>query len=260
MPLTGFILNLMKIIDDLLIAARAASNDHPVQEVLIGLHWTAVQSQYLGLASTQNDETCCFAEDIRGAGTLHEKSAYELAEYLRSSHPLEASLGMAAVNSFLRVDEKNAVEINARDLIIQKSHGRRVALVGHFQFTEEIRCAASELWVLELDPKLGDLPAGDAFRYLPDADVIGITATTLLNGTFEDLAPLFPSRALVVMMGPTTPLSKVLFDHGIDVLAGARVTDPQHILRLIGQSSPLHKPEGLQRITLIRDRSIGLNL
>lgn len=258
MPLTGFILNHMKIIDDLLAAAHSASHDYPVQEVLIGLHWTAVQSRWLGLAATQADETCCFAEDIRGAGNLHQKSAYELAEYLRSPRPLEASIGMAALNSFLPVDEKSAVELNARDLIIQKSQGRRVALVGHFQFTEEIRRVAAELWVLELDPTPGDLPAVDAFRYIPHADVIGLTATTLLNGSFEDLTPLFPPHALVVMMGPTTPLSQVLFDHGIDVLAGARVSDPEHILRLIGQSSPLHKPTGLQRLTLVRDRSLEL--
>ena len=103
----------MKIIDDLLTAAHSASHDYPVQEVFIGLHWTAVHSRYLGLAATQADESCCFAEDIRGAGHLHEKSAYELAEYLCSSRPLEASVGMAALNSFLPVDEQNVVELNA---------------------------------------------------------------------------------------------------------------------------------------------------
>lgn len=249
----------MKIIDDLLNAAHLACHDYPVQEVLIGLHWTAVQSRFLGLAATQADESCCFAEDIRGAGYLHEKSAYELAEYLRSSRPLEASVGMAALNSFLPVDEQSAVELNARDLLIQKSRSRRVALVGHFQFTEEIRRTAAQLWVLELDPTPGDLPATDASQYLPQADVVGITATTLLNGTFEDLARLIPDETLVVMLGPTTPLSEVLFDYGVDVLAGARVSDPDHILRLICQSSPLHRPAGLQRITLVRERSLRSN-
>jgi uncharacterized protein (DUF4213/DUF364 family) len=250
----------MKIIDDLLAAAHTASHDYSVQEVLIGLHWTAVQSQYLGLAATQADATCCFAEDIHGAGTLHEKSAYELADYLRSSRPLEASVGMAALNSFLTIDEQNVVKLNARDLIIQKSQGRTVALVGHFQFTEEIRRTAAHLWVLERDPTPGDLPATETAQYLPQADVIGITASTLLNGSFEDLAPLFPPHALVVMLGPTTPLSQVLFDYGIDVLAGAQVSDPDHIIRLISQSSPLHRPAGLQRITMVRDRTVGLNL
>jgi uncharacterized protein (DUF4213/DUF364 family) len=255
----GFIIKLVKIIDDLLTAAHSASHDYPVQEVLIGLHWTAVQSLYLGLAATQADESCCFVEDIRGAGYLHEKSAYELAEYMRSSRPLEASVGMAALNSFLPVDEQNTVELNARDLLIQKSQGRKVALVGHFQFTEEIRRAAAQLWVLELNPTPGDLPAVDAPQYLPQVDVIGITATTLLNGTFEDLARLFPDQALIVMLGPSTPLSTVLFDYGVDVLAGARVNEPGVILRHIAQSSPLHRPKGLQRLTLARDHLLAEN-
>ncbi len=249
----------MTIIDDLLASAYMASSDCAVQDVLIGLHWTAVQSLYLGLAATQAEASCCFAEDISGTGHLHEKSAYELAEYLRSPRPLEASVGMAALNSFLRVDEQAVVELNARDLIIERGRGKRVALVGHFQFTEEVRRAAAQLWVLELDLIPGDLPAADAPQYLPQADVIGVTATTLLNGTFADLARLFPPQALVVMLGPSTPLSTVLFDYGVDVLAGARVSEPGMILRYIGQSSPLHRPRGLQRLTLARDHSLAVN-
>jgi uncharacterized protein len=247
----------MTIIDDLLGSARSTSPDYAVQDVLVGLHWTAVQSLYLGLAATQTETSCCFAEDIAGAGHLHEKSAHELAEYLRSARPLEASVGMAALNSFLRVDQQAVLELNARDLIIERGRGGRVALVGHFQFTEEIRLSAAQCWVLELDPTPGDLPAAEASHYLPQADVIGITATTLLNGTFEDLARLFPPQALVVMLGPSTPLSTLLFDYGVDVLAGARVSQPGVILRNIGQSSPLHRPKGLQRLTLARDHSLA---
>ena len=168
-------------------------------------------------------------------------------------------MGIAALNSFLPVDEQNVVELNARDLLIQKSPGRWAALVGHFQFTEEIRRTAAESWGLELDPSPDDLPASNASRYPSEADVIGITVTTLLNGTFDDLARLFPSCALVVMLGITTPLSRVLFDYGIDVLTGARISNPERILHLISQSSPLHRPKGSQRLTLARDQSLGSN-
>jgi uncharacterized protein (DUF4213/DUF364 family) len=246
----------MTVIDDLLRSACESSPDCAVKDVLIGLHWTAVQSLYLGLAATQTENSCCFSEELTGAGHLHEKSAHELAEYLRSPRPTEASVGMAALNSFLCADQQAMVELNARDLLIERGRDKRVALVGHFQFTEEIRRSAAQLWVLELDQTPGDLPAADAFQYLPQADVIGITATTLLNGTFEDLARLFPPQALVVMLGPTTPLSPVLFDFGIDVLAGARVCEPDVILRYIGQSSPLHRPKGLQRLTMAKNHSL----
>ena len=249
----------MPVIDDLLYSMHSNCIDVPVQDVRIGLHWTGVYSNRLGLAATQADESCCFAEDIREGGHLHEMSAFTLAKYLSSQRPLEACVGMAALNSVLPLDDLPNVEINARDLIIHQGRGKNVVMIGHFAFTEELRKVAGQLWVLELDPTPGDIPAEQASQLLPQADVIGITATTLLNHTFETLAPLFAPRALAVMLGPTTPLSQVMFDYGIDVLAGARVSAPEHIICLISQSSPLHRPAGLQRLTLVRDRSIGLN-
>jgi len=246
----------MKIVEDLLTATFSNSSDCPITDVLIGLHWTGVHSYSLGLAATQPEKECCFAEDIRDAGSLQEKSAFELAEYLRSPRPLEACVGMAALNSCLNIDGNKAVELNARDLIMRRGMGKRITLIGHYAFTEQIRNIAEKLWVLELNPNPGDLPTSDAPQYLPQSDVIGITATTLTNGTFENFRGLFPTHALVVMMGPTTPLSTVLFDHGIHVVAGIRVTQPLTVMRLIGQCSPLHRPIGMQRLTFLRDKSL----
>jgi uncharacterized protein (DUF4213/DUF364 family) len=221
--------------------------------VLVGLYWTAVRvGNRLGLASTLFDATCCFANDLPGMGLWHKRTARELAACLRSTHLIEASLGMASLNALLPVDEECGVELNARDLLIERGRGHRVALVGHFAFTEAVRQAADRLWVLELQPTAGDIPATAAPEMLPQADVIGLTATTLMNGTFDELARLFPPQALVVMLGPSTPLSPVLFDYGVDVIAGARVTDPAAVWHAVAQASALHgKTAGLKRFTWV---------
>lgn len=247
--------NFMNLTDDLLQYARDNGSDTTLQDVRIGLHWTAVVSQRVGLAATLPDDTCCVADELRNGGHLHEMTAFALAEYLRSPRPLEASVGMAALNSFLPVNSTASVELNARDLMLARGREKNVALVGHFAFTEELRRAAGQLWVLELEPMPGDVPTEQAPELLPQADVIGVTATTLLNHTFDDLTRLFPPQALVVMLGPSTPLCPVLFDYGVDVLAGSIVTDANHLLHLVSQSSPLHRPTGLQRLTLVRDRT-----
>ncbi len=242
----------MSVIDDLLQYAHTCSRDAAVQDVRIGLHWTAVFSQRVGLAATVPDASCCFAEDLRGGGRLHEETGLALAGRLRSERPLEAGVGLAAINSLIPIPHQESVVLNARDLLIERGRGKKVALVGHFAFTEELRKAAGQVWALELNPTPGDVPAEQAPELLPQADVIGVTATTLINHTFDELARLFPPQALVVMLGPSTPLCPLLFDYGVDVLAGAVVTDPDHVLRLVSQSSPLHRPTGLQRLTLAR--------
>jgi uncharacterized protein (DUF4213/DUF364 family) len=59
---------------------------------------------------------------------------------------------------------------------------------------------------------------------------------------------------LVVILGPGTPLSSVLFDYGITMLGGVLVTDPIAALHYIGQGSSLHNVPSTKRITLLKDR------
>jgi uncharacterized protein (DUF4213/DUF364 family) len=186
----------MTIIDDLLTSTASTTASITAREVWVGLYWTAVYGSKVGLAATPADITCCFAEDVKNAGQLHTRSVSELAQGLRSSHPLEVTIGMAALNSLIEVNESDGVEINAREVILERGRGKNVATIGHFPFTDALRAVAANTWVLELNPAPGDVPAERAPELIPQADVIGLTATTLLNGTFEALAKLFPPQAL----------------------------------------------------------------
>lgn len=243
----------MKLIDELL---ANLPDDAPVRSVLAGAHWSVVCSRGCGMASTLMGTKPHGHEKVRDVGRLHEKSARELAEYARSDNLLEASLGVAAINSLLEIDSRHAVELNAAEVLASRGQGKNVALVGHFPFIPRLRQAAGQLWVIEQRPAEGEHPAEAAEELIPQADVVALTGTALINGTLERLLGLCHPDALVMVLGPSTPLSPVLFKHGATILSGVRVIDEEAVLRTVAQGASFQQVEGVQFLTITRPDSL----
>lgn len=248
----------MRIIDDLIASLKG---DAPLREVWVCAFWTAVvlDDGRCGLASTlRPDEPQCAgpAPLVPRAGHLLEYSALELAEYAKSERPLEASIGLAAMNALLEVDESRCVELNAEEVILKEGAGRKVAIVGHFPFTPRVKEAAEKVWVLEKRPVGGDLPAEMAAEVLPQADVAAITGTSFINHTFEGLVKLCRPDALVIVLGPTTPFSPVLFDYGVDVISGSKVVDAEAVLRYISQGATFKQVKGVRLLAMTKEKTI----
>jgi uncharacterized protein (DUF4213/DUF364 family) len=232
----------VSVLDELLASLVA---DSPVREVRTCLHWTAVVSRHCGLASTLHSERHPHGDMVvRGVGSLHERSALELAQYAKSEGLLEASIGMAAINSLLDVDEERCVELNAAAWLAERGRGKKVAIVGSFPFVSGLRKEVDELWVLERRPMEGEQGAEEASHIIPEADVVAITGTSLINHTFEELLALCRRDSSIMVLGPTTPLSPVLFDYGVDVISGTKVVDAELVLRLISQGATFRQVKG----------------
>jgi uncharacterized protein (DUF4213/DUF364 family) len=240
----------VKILDDLMGSLRG---DAPAREVRVGRFCTAVWSRACGLASTgglgDHEHGVTFVPD---AGSLAGRSARELAVLAYSDSPLEAGIGLAAVNSLLEVDETLCRELNAGDLLIERGRGRKVALVGHFPFVPALREAAGQLWVLELRPHTGDVGAEEAAAVIPQAEIVAITGSAFINHTIEGLLGLCRPDSLVMVLGPTTPLSPVLFDHGADVISGTRVVDPELALRCLSEGATFRQMKGVRLLAMER--------
>ena len=242
----------MKILEDLI---ATLGEDAPAREVLIGPFWTAVWSRACGLASTvipeEHEHGATF---VGGPGELAGRSALELCHLAFSDSILEAGIGMAAINSLLDVDEERCEELNAGQLLIERGRDKRVALVGHFPFVPSLREAAQELSVLELRPLVGDLPAEHAQTVLPEADIVAITGSAFINHTIEPLLNLCQPGSLVVVLGPTTPLSPVLFDYRVDIISGTQVIDPLLVLRCVSEGAVFRQLRGVRLLTMQRER------
>lgn len=240
----------MRIIEDLI---TAVDPEAQLRDIRMGPYWTAVLTRNCGLASVaptphhQHDSS-----PVSEAGFLSEKNVRDLAYMARSDSALEASVGMATINSLLKIDERSCIELNAADIIVEHGRGRRVAVVGHFPFVERLRHEVGELCVIERYPGEGDVPESETLNYIPQADVVAITGSAFVNHTIENLLGLCAPGAFVIVLGPTTPLSPVLFDYGVDVISGTRVTDPALVLRYVSQGATFRQMRGVKLLTMKR--------
>jgi uncharacterized protein (DUF4213/DUF364 family) len=241
---------IMKLLSELLQTMPSAET--PIRDVRIGVNWTVVCSRFCGMAATYTGESAHGSQRVRDVGVLHHKSAQELARWLLSDIPLEASLGMAAFNSLVSVDENQIRDINAFDLLIQQGAEKNIAVIGHFPYVDRLANIASSLWVLEKHPVPGDFPAEAAPEILPKADIVAITSSTLINHTLEGLLDLCPKQALIMLLGPSTPLVPMLFDYGVDYLSGTIIEDEQAALLTIQQGASFQQVQGTRRVTLSR--------
>jgi uncharacterized protein (DUF4213/DUF364 family) len=86
---------------------------------------------------------------------------------------------------------------------------------------------------------------------------VAITGTALINHTLGDLLALCQPESSVMVLGPSTPLSPVLFDYGVDVVSGTRVVDTPLVLTLICQGATFRqvKGPGVRLLTMTSTRS-----
>ena len=251
----------MNLIDKLFDAVMDGLSDAMVVDVRVGASWTAVVveadgQQRCGLAASLREEGHVHGSgpQVRRAGELAGGSALELAALVRSERLMERSIGMAAVNALLPRLEAQWIEGNAEEMLARRGAGKRVAMVGRFPFAERLRQRVGTLWVLEQRPRDDDLPAEAAPDVIPQADVVAITGTTLLNGTFAGLMGLRRADAWVMLLGPSTPLSPVLFGYGVDALSGAAVDDVDAVLTAVSQGAGFRQVNkaGVRLVTMER--------
>ena len=110
---------------------------------------------------------------------------------------------------------------------------------------------AAHLDILELDPGPGDLPSSEAADVIPKADAVIITGTTLVNGTFDAIAKLTEGTYCMIL-GPTTIMSPILFDYGIDDICGVRIADPEATIRFLSEGGSFRDIVGAEQIILSR--------
>lgn len=221
-----------------------------IKQVVIGIHWTVVLSRYTGMASTLQAPRPHGKTPMPAAGEFEGQNALQVAEYLLSVNRLEASLGLAAINSMLPIDPERCENINALEVLLRKGKKKKVGVIGHFPFVNRLRRELQDVVVFEKNPQPGDLSDDRMASILPDCEVVGMSATTLINHSIEEVLGYCYPGAYKIMIGPSTPMSDVLFDFGLDLLAGTRITDTENLIRYVSQGASFRQIKGAEVVTM----------
>jgi uncharacterized protein (DUF4213/DUF364 family) len=171
------------------------------------------------------------AEERRLLDDLPGTPLVRVAALLQSDGAFAISLGAAALNAGL-VPPPDLPDLEASRVMAEKGKKGETVLVGAFPFTDWLRGQVKTLHLFELrdvpdrtSPALWD-------EILNRCQVLGLTGTTLITRAMAAYLEKAP-QAYTIVIGPTTPLSPVLFSRGADVLAGCRVVSPEPVFEAI---------------------------
>ena len=255
-----------------------------VERAVVGLFFTGVKLSN-GMAGacatpikTIPEAVCCptSAMAMPFPGKLRGRPALELAKEALSDHGIRRAVGIAAMNALAEAcwrrrphpETELRLGIDAFDATAMHP-GDNVVVVGAFvPFLRELKRRRQPFLVLEQDPatlKPEELPffrpAHQAKEFVPEADVLLITGTTLINDTLEELLQLAKPTARVTMVGPTVSLlPDAVLRRGVDILGTVRITEPDEFLETLAEGGSGYHFLGrsAQKIVLLRRPAVDV--
>lgn len=200
-----------------------------VEDYVVGCNWTMVKAggEY-AVALTVRQRAGKSEKNVPIIGQPLRKAA----EMVKSWNFIDASIGMAAINAFYNAPSRlNKLGLIAREGNAPKQNdafslfgpaveGKKVTVIGHFPQIEKRLQPICELSILEREPEPGDYPDSACEYILGEQDFVFITGMTLTNKTLPRLLELIRPDAQICMVGPSVPLSDILFSFGVDHLSG----------------------------------------
>ena len=195
----------------------------PIDDLRVGIKYTGVMVENrIGVARTIFSQ----CETPHKVGNLKGKN---VANLISSKKSIEASIGCAAINAQITLGGK-IKKGNVFERIIKMAEDcKTIGVIGKFPFVNKIN---RNVYVFEKKSIPGTLPASEADEILPKCDLVVITGSAFINKSLEHL--LVISGGYTMVIGPSTPLSPVLFEFGADLLAGI-YCENRNVLDVVGQ-------------------------
>lgn len=209
----------MGIHQQLIDCATVWAEDLLIKELRFGLGYSCVELSdgRMGVAWTPSQKTCTCTH-LDAAGQVSGQAAGKILGWLNSDNPLERTAGLAVFNALNSRKERMFIEGEATSLLKIQTN-EHVVMIGYFApVVPTIKATGCRFEVVELDPEKPDVISPDqGFKALAECDIAIITATSIINGTFDKLAGALKRNRAALILGPSTPMSPEAF-------AGTRIT------------------------------------
>lgn len=216
----------------------AAADKVKVGQVTIGLGYTSVTTSDdgIGIAATGAALDGCYAGN-RDVVDFEGCPATDLLQLIMNSDPMERTMALALINALnhkqtmsLPDDPGNSVLFDHFGIL----SGARVAMVGYFP--PLVRLLEEKNVPLTVIDDAKGLDDKETFYQKLNgwADVLLITATSILNNSTESILSHAGPDLKTILLGPTTPMVPEAFDHlPIHMLAGTAITDRARTLKIV---------------------------
>lgn len=230
-----------------------------VERTVVGLFFTGVKlsTGHVGACATPiktiPEAVCCPSSALAMPfpGKMRGRPAVNLLDEVRQSDGIRRAVGIATMNALAALcwdrrpnpDVDLEIDIDAFDAA-SIGPGQLVVVVGAFvPFLRELKRRGQPYLVLEQDSatlKADEMPffrpAEQAPVVVPQADVLLVTGTTLLNGTLDAILAAARPEACKVVVGPTVGLAPDAYiRRNCDLLGGIQVTRGDEFLDTLAE-------------------------
>ena len=217
------------------------------RNVVIGFNWVLVEGPHgCGLAQTPDRGSAGCKAVTDGAG-LAGRPLSELAAKVHSWNPVEAAIGLAAINAFYNRYDLVGLAANGLDAIAPDE--APVTVIGRFP---DLATRLPGARIVEREPRDGEFPEAAAGWLLPGSERVVATASTLVNHSLPSLMAAAP-QARFALVGPSTPLTPRLYGYGMDLLAGMVIENPKAAARAVAEGGSVRALKKCARMVTLRD-------
>lgn len=226
-----------------------------IQRVVLGLGYIGVQleNDHVGLSANIVHTRTTSCTVFQKAGTLVGSTVGDVLSLGLQSGLIPRAICLAAINALKNVDGCGGSE-DVFDEVTVEAHDR-VAMIGLIEpVVVMLKKKGCDISVFEhrsvdnplvLDPKEREAKC-------KEADIVIVTATSIINDTFGEIVDSLGNPRDVILMGPSTPMIREIFEPTpITHLAGSRVTDPDKALQVImegGGTKALYRHNAMVKV------------